>query len=104
MDQELPNEFEENFEAANTSLIIALLPVVVLISLLSANVYFYGADSSFGPNQIALLISAAAAGVVGHFLGTPFSKMIEGVKKSISSALEAMIILLLIGALTGTWM
>ena len=84
-------------------LILALFPVVVLIGLLVANVYFYGDSATFGPNQIALLMSAAAAALVGFFLGVPVKTMIDGMKKSIGSALIAMLILLLIGSLIGTW-
>ena len=83
---------------------LAIAPVVVLILLLVINVYFYGADASYGPNQIALLMAAAAAAISGMMLKVPVETMIEGMKKSISSALVAMMILLLIGALTGTWM
>ena len=86
------------------SLGLAIVPIVVLIGLLSANVYLFGEDSSFGPNQIALLISAAAAAIAGMVLKVPFSKMMEGIKSSVSSAVIAMLILLLIGSLTGTWM
>ena len=84
-------------------LTLALFPVVVLIGLLVANVYFYGDSATFGPNQIALLMSAAAAALAGFFLGVPVKTMIEGVQKSIGSALIAMLILLLIGSLIGTW-
>ena len=83
---------------------LAIFPVAVLILLLVINVYFYGADASYGPNQIALLMAASAAAIAGWFLRVPVATMIEGMKQSINSALVAMMILLLIGALTGTWM
>ena len=82
----------------------AILPVVVLLVLLAANVYFYGADSSYGPNQIALLVAASVAGVMGLMLRIPVAEMLEGVRSSISSTLVAILILLLIGSLAGTWM
>lgn len=86
------------------SLLAALLPIVVLIGLLGVNVYLYGEDSSYGPNQIALLLAAAAATIVGLMLRMPFKEMLRGVEKAIGSALTAMLILLLIGSLAGTWM
>ena len=46
------------------SLLQALSPIVILIGLLTANVYFFGEDSSYGSNQIALLLAAAVAGFV----------------------------------------
>jgi len=87
----------------NIPLLLALFPVVVLITLLVANVYFYSDSATYGPNQIALLMAAAAAALVGFFLGVPVKTMIDGMQKSIGSALIAMLILLLIGSLIGTW-
>lgn len=86
------------------SLWAAMLPVIVLIVLLGINVYLYGADSSYGPNQIALLMAAAVAACIGWMLKVPVFKMLEGIKSSIASTLVAMLILLLIGSLAGTWM
>ena len=39
--------------------IIALLPIIFLIILLSINVYLYGDNSLGGPNQLSLLLSGA---------------------------------------------
>ncbi len=90
--------------SSRPSLLAALLPILVLIGLLGTNVYLYGADSSYGPNQIALLLAAAAAVLVGTYFRIPFPRMIVGIEKAIGSALTAMLILLLIGSLAGTWM
>lgn len=90
--------------ARTPSLWQAIAPVALLLVLLAANVGFYGEDSSYGPNQIALLISAAVAGLMGVMLRIPVTEMMEGVRKAISSTLIAILILLLIGSLAGTWM
>jgi NhaC family Na+:H+ antiporter len=42
----------------------ALVPLLALIAMLSSSVYLFGEDSSYGPNQIALLIAAAIATVI----------------------------------------
>ncbi|PHR29607.1 MAG: sodium:proton antiporter [Fluviicola sp.] len=68
------------------------------------NVWIYGEDATYGPNQIALLIAAAVATVIGFRLNYSWEKLEKGVVKSIKSAIPAIIILLLIGALAGTWM
>lgn len=91
-------------DAKRPSLLLALIPIMVLIGLLSVNVILYGEDSSYGPNQIALLMAAAAAAIAGLFVNIPFKQMLHGVEKAIGSALTAMLILLLIGSLAGTWM
>jgi len=91
-------------QAKSPSLWAALVPVFVLIGLLGLNVYLYGEDSSYGPNQIALLMAAGAAAIVGRLYLNSFKKMLAGIERAIGSALVAMLILLLIGSLAGTWM
>ena len=66
-----------NVESRTPSLFAALLPVFVLIGLLGVNVYLYGEDSSYGPNQIALLLAAASATLVGLVLKISFKQMIR---------------------------
>jgi len=87
----------------HTSLTVALLPIVFLIALLSLNIYFFGGDASEGPNQIALLMGAAVAIAFGFRVGFKWKRMQKGMIRSIKSALPAVLILLMIGALTGTW-
>jgi NhaC family Na+:H+ antiporter len=85
------------------SLTVALLPIVFLISLLALNIYFFGGDAAEGPNQIALLMGAAVAIVFGFRVGFKWKQLQKGMVRSIKSALPAVLILLMIGALTGTW-
>jgi Na+:H+ antiporter, NhaC family len=86
------------------SFFIALLPIVVLVGLLVLNVKIYGEDATYGSNQIALIIATAIAAVIGLRLGFTWKKLEKGIVKSIKSALPAILILLLIGSLAGTWM
>src|SRR5690606_40700867 len=83
--------------------ILALVPIFFLIILLGLNVMWYGDESSAGPNQIALLLATAVAALIGLYLNYKWTDMKDGIVKSISSTLMAIIILLLIGALAGTW-
>ena len=86
------------------SLYVSLVPVVVLIVLLSLNVWLFGDNTTSGSNQLSLLIAAAVAAVLGGLYGVKWKDMLNGAVKSISSAMGALIILLLIGSLAGTWM
>tara|TARA_B100001741_G_scaffold263396_1_gene228068 strand:+ start:10523 stop:11947 length:1425 start_codon:yes stop_codon:yes gene_type:complete len=88
----------------NQSFFGALLPIIFLIALLSFNVYLYGDDSLGGANQLALLLSAAIAAVMGLKSGTSWKFILKGVSNSIASTTPAIIILLLIGSLAGTWL
>ncbi len=94
----------ENNSFKRPSIIQAFIPIIVLIGLLTLNVIFYKDNSSYGPNQIALLVAAVVAGLVGLQNGTTWKTIYEGIVESIGSAMGAIIILLLIGALAGTWL
>ncbi|MCH2197878.1 MAG: Na+/H+ antiporter NhaC [Flavobacteriales bacterium] len=87
-----------------SSLLLSLVPIVVLIALLGLNVVFYGEDSSYGPNQIALLTAGGVAAGISLLSGEKWKKLYDGITESISSALGAILILLMIGALAGTWL
>ncbi|MEZ6092700.1 MAG: Na+/H+ antiporter NhaC family protein [Pirellulaceae bacterium] len=96
--------FDENTRKIESiPLIWAALPVAILIALLACNVFIYKADSSYGPNQIALLVGAAVATAIGCLLHVKVKTCIDGMVDSIKSSLGAMLILLLIGGLTGAW-
>ena len=49
-------------------IILSLIPVALLIILLSLNVMVYSDNSSFGPNQLALLFAAMVAAILGVFV------------------------------------
>ncbi len=88
----------------NPSFLLALFPILFLVGILATNIIYYGDDALGGPNQMALIISAAVAALVGVKIGFTWDEILEGVVKSITSALPAILILLMIGALAGTWM
>lgn len=81
----------------------ALVPVLVLIGLLASAVYLFGDGSSSGPNQIALLLSAMVAAVLAAKNGYAWREIQEGIVHGISMAMGAMLLLLVVGALVGTW-
>ena len=82
----------------------ALLPIVILISLLAASVYLFADDSSYGPNQIALMICAGVAIIVGLKNGYKWKELEEAIVNGISLSLGAILILLVVGSLIGTWL
>lgn len=86
------------------ALLMALIPIIVLIVLLVLNVIIYEDNSSYGANQMALLLAAFTAVVIGLRQGFEWKDMLDGIIQSISGSMQAIIILLLIGALSGTWL
>ena len=82
----------------------ALIPIVALVALLAYNVYVYGDDALSGSNQFVLLIGAAIAAIVGFSNKVTYKAMIEEVANNFKSTTGAILILLMVGALAGTWL
>lgn len=83
---------------------VALTPIFLLISLLAFSIYVFRDNSLDGANQITLILASAVAAVFAHYYGHSWDQIQAGVVKSISSAMGAMLILLMIGSLSGTWL
>ncbi|MCB0451061.1 MAG: sodium:proton antiporter, partial [Confluentibacter sp.] len=82
----------------------ALIPVVALVGMLAYNVLVYGDEALSGSNQFILLLGGAVAAVMGIFNKVTFEQMLEEVSENIKSTAGAILILLLVGALSGTWL
>ncbi len=85
------------------TLLQAGTPVIVLILLLASSVYFFGEDSSYGPNQIVLILSAMVASIIAMRNGYTWKQVQEGMVHGVSLAMGAIFILLVVGSLIGTW-
>ena len=83
--------------------LLALSPILFLIVLLLFNVVMYD-NAIGGSNQLALLFSGALAAIIGIYYGSKWNDIIEGISNSIKSIVPAIIMLLLIGSLAGTWL
>lgn len=86
------------------SLRTALLPLLILIALLAINVLIYGDDALSGSNQFILLVGGAVAAVVGFAHKIRYTEMLEKVADNLKSVTGAILILLFVGALAGTWL
>jgi NhaC family Na+:H+ antiporter len=89
---------------AERSLWLALVPLAVLFVLLGYNVAVYGDDSLSGANQTALILAAAVAAAISLRLGTRWEVIQEVILENIRAATPAILILLMVGALVGTWL
>ena len=86
-------------------IIDALIPILFLIVLLIFNIRIFGTDSLSGSNQMVLIFSSVVAASIAIFrLGFTWEELQDGIIKSITSAMSAILILFLIGALAGTWL
>ena len=91
-------------EPRKPTLLQALIPIVVLIGLLILNVNYFGDNTLDGANQFALILASAVAGIIAISLGVKWPHIRESMVKSIGSAMPSILILLMIGALAGTWL
>ena len=88
-----------------TPLWIAIIPLAVLVSVLALVIKCFGADAIMGGSQVALLFAAAVAAVLAIFLcGYKWQRLEDAIIENIRTSASAIIILLLIGAISGTWM
>ena len=82
----------------------ALIPVFALVGMLAYNVYVFGDDALSGSNQFILLMGGAVAATVGFFNKVSYKQMIAEVAENVRSTTGALLILLMVGALAGTWL
>ncbi|MBQ5844025.1 MAG: sodium:proton antiporter [Alistipes sp.] len=88
-----------------TPIWIAIIPFVVLITTLTLVIKCFGADAIMGGSQIALLFAASVAAALAIGLcGCKWSTLEDAIVENIRTSASAIIILLLIGAISGTWM
>ncbi|MDB2319766.1 Na+/H+ antiporter NhaC [Porticoccaceae bacterium] len=70
--------------------------------MLAGTVYVFGLDS-FGPNQVALIMAAAVAAMIGIKNGHSWKEIEQGMIDTIAVSLQSLLILLMVGALIGSW-
>ena len=105
MDSQLSDENNEKvIDNQRLSIYAALLPVVALVGMLAFNVFVFGDDALGGSNQFILLLGGAVAAVVGVYYKVDYKTMVEEVSQNIKSTTGAILILLMVGALAGTWL
>lgn len=87
------------------SAIVSLLPFVFLVAALSVVIYVFGADALSGASQVALLFAAGFTVVLSMVLYKTSWKVFEdSILENITSVGTSIVILLLIGAVSGSWM
>lgn len=85
--------------------LISLIPVVALVAMLALSINIFGSDAILGASQVALLVAAGLAIWLSMWLfKTPWKAFEDAIKGNIGDVTTAIVILLLIGAISGTWM
>ena len=84
--------------------ILALVPLAVIVALLALDISIFGADSILGASQVALLAGAGVCIWLSMWLyKTPWKEFEKAVTAHVGDVAPAIVILLLIGAISGTW-
>ena len=87
------------------SIAVSLIPLAVLVAFLALTIKLFGGDAILGGSQLSLLSASAvctAIAIVGY--GCKWQTLENAIVTNMRSATPALIILLLIGAIAGTWM
>ena len=82
----------------------ALIPVMALIGMLAFNVFVFGDSALGGSNQFVLLLGGAVAAIIGFKNKISYKSMMDEVAENVKSTAGAIFILLMVGALAGTWL
>jgi NhaC family Na+:H+ antiporter len=77
---------------------LSLLPIVFLVAVLFVQIRLFG-----GPPHLPLVLASLVAAVAGMFLGHPWREIEDGIVRGIAIAVKAILILMVIGILIGTW-
>ena len=84
---------------------MALIPLAVLILLLALTIHLFGGDAIAGGSQLSLLTASAVCTMLAMGIyRTKWQTLEDAIIGNMRSATPAIIILLLIGAIAGTWM
>ena len=81
----------------------AVIPLATLVLMLGSSVFLFGETSSAGPNQIAMLLGAAVAALIGLRNGHTWSDLEAAMGRSIATATGPLLILLMVGSVIGIW-
>ncbi|MCR5352083.1 MAG: sodium:proton antiporter [Bacteroidales bacterium] len=83
---------------------VALIPVLILIGLLALSISIFGSDAILGASQVSLLLATGICVWLAMWLyKTPWNAFEEAIRSNVGDVTNAIVILLLIGALSGAW-
>ena len=100
----MSNQVPDKKYGNEPSMLDACIPVIALVALLATAVIYFGNDSSYGPNQIGLLVAMGIAIIIGLKNGHQWREIEKAIVNGISLSLGAVLILLAVGSLIGTWL
>lgn len=92
-------------ESKYPSPLVSLIPVLVLVILLFFTIRIFGSDALGGGSQVCLLITTALCAAIGMMkYGISWGDVERAIVNNIAGVGNAVVILLIIGALSSAWM
>ena len=85
-------------------LAISIFPLLTLACLLAFNVYVFGDEALGGAHQVALLLAGGLTAALAMRAGISWDEVQGHIVSNIKVAIPAILILLIVGSLSGTWM
>ena len=83
---------------------VSVIPILILIILLALDISIFGSDAILGASQVSLLFSAGICVWLAMWLfKVPWHDFEEAIKGNIGDVTSAIVILFLIGGISGTW-
>ena len=84
---------------------MSAIPMAVVVIMLALVIKCFGSDAIMGGSQVALLSAASVCVMIAiGIYGCSWSRLEEAILDNIHTSASSIIILLLIGAIAGTWM
>lgn len=99
------NKSSDSFKDTKYGIIVSFIPIIVLLSLLIFLVKVFDVSVMDGASQVAILLSSAVCVFIGMvFYKVPWQSFEDPIKNNVSGVATAILMLLFIGAIGGTWM
>ncbi len=84
---------------------LSLIPIITLVALLYITIHIFGSDALGGGSQISLIIAAAVTSILAmSYSKVRWDTIEKHIAQNVQGIASALVILLLIGALSGSWM
>ena len=85
--------------------LISLLPIAVLVGMLAITIHLFGSDALGGGSQVCLLTATGVCALIGMAgFKRKWRHFEKAITNNITGIATSLIILLIIGALSGAWM
>lgn len=96
---------DRNSNIKNPSALVSLIPLAVLVIFLALSIKLFGGDAIAGGSQLSLLAASAVCSAMAMGIyHRKWSVLEDAIVENMRNATPAIIILLMIGMIAGTWM